>query len=392
MIAYFDCFSGASGDMILSALVDAGVSVETLRAELAQLALLAGEWSIEAQVTRRGPVRATHVHVHTRGPSPTRHLSDIVNLIETGGVSPMAKERSIAIFRRLAAAEAKVHGIPVERVHFHEVGAVDAIVDIVGAAVGLELLGIERVYASPLPLGSGTTSSQHGPLPLPAPATLELLAQAGAPTRGWGDGFELVTPTGAAILTTLATFQQPPMTLWRIGYGAGGRDLPWPNVLRLWLGKPLPAHQAEHVLLETNIDDMNPEVFGYVMERLFAAGALDVYFTPIFMKKNRPATMLSVIARADQEDVLANLILHETTTLGLRVQQLRRHEAGREVRMVHTEHGEIAVKVKLLDGQAVSAAPEYESCRRVAAERGMPISAVYQAALRASGEYVRRET
>lgn len=392
MIAYFDCFSGASGDMILSALVDAGVSVETLRAELARLSLLAGEWSLEAETTRRGSVRATRVRVHTRGPSPQRHLSDIVRLIEASELSPGVKERSLAIFRRLATAEAQVHGIPVEQVHFHEVGAVDAIVDIVGAAVGLESLGVERVYASPLPLGGGATESQHGTLPLPAPATLELLAQAGAPTRPWGDGVELVTPTGAAILTTFATFQQPPMALRRVGYGAGGRDLRWPNVLRLWLGESLPTSQTDYVQLETNIDDMNPEVFGYVMERLFALGALDVYFTPIFMKKNRPATMLSVIARAEDEDVLASLILRETTTLGLRVQSMRRHEAGREARTVQTEYGEIAVKVKLLDGQPVSVAPEYESCRKIAAERGMPILAVYQAALRASGEYVKRET
>jgi len=389
MLAYFDCFSGISGDMVLGALADAGWPLAGLQAVVSALGLV-DACRVQAAEVRRGSLRATRVQVEVTGvPSDVRHLSDVLLLIEGSELSPPVKARSGEVFRNLASAEARVHGISLEEVHFHEVGAVDAIVDVVGAVAGLAALGVEAVYASPLPLGQGAIRSEHGTLPLPAPATLELLAMARAPTRPAEAGVELVTPTGAAILATLAEFRQPAMTLERVGVGAGGRDdLPWPNVLRLWLGRALEPESGAHVLIETNIDDMVPEAYGHVMEQLFAAGALDVFFTPIYMKKNRPATLLGVIARAGDEAMLAQLLLRETTTLGVRVQPLRRYEAGREVRTVETSFGPVRVKVKLLEGRAVGVAPEYEDCHRLAAEQRVPFTVVYAEAMRASGALI----
>jgi hypothetical protein len=272
--------------------------------------------------------------------------------------------------------------MPAEQVHFHEVGAVDAIVDIVGAAWGLEKLGVQSVYASSLPLAGGQIESSHGTLPLPAPATLELLTMGGAPTHPWQGQKELVTPTGAAILTTLASFKQPAMRLQRLGIGAGGRDLPWPNILRLWLGESADSglfSQTPLSVLETNIDNMNPELFGHIMSRLFEAGALDVYYTPIFMKKNRPATMLSVIAHPEDEARLAELILRETTTLGVRTNRYQRYELDRHIQQVETPYGPVEVKIKIMEGKVVSAAPEYESCRKLAVEKNVPLSDIYLA-------------
>ena len=387
--------------MILGALVDAGLALDDLRRGLAGLPLT-GEYALTAETVRRGALRATQVRVEMNDAHSHRHLADIVAIIEAGDLSPAVEEKSLAIFRRLAEAEARVHGTSVEQVHFHEVGAVDAIVDIVGAVFGLERLGVAQVYASPLPLGGGQVETSHGTLPLPAPATLELLALAGAPTRPfglslrtkpWPADVELVTPTGAAILTTLAQFSQPPMRVARVGYGAGGRELPWSNVLRLWLGEPTgqdmtPATALK--VLETNIDDMNPELYGHVMARLFDAGALDVYLTPIYMKKNRPATMLSAIVRDEDEAVLAEVMLRETSTLGVRVRSFYRYEAGREVRQVETAYGPIQVKLKLLGGRIVSVTPEYESCRRVADDQGVPLAEVYRVAQQAGGALLKQ--
>jgi uncharacterized protein (TIGR00299 family) protein len=309
-------------------------------------------------------------------------MHDIADLIESSSLSPTVKANSLAIFWRLAQAEGKVHGQPPEKVHFHEVGAVDSILDIVGAAIGLEALGIERLYSSPLPLGSGQVKTQHGLLPLPAPATLELMRAAQIPVVPSPAQKELVTPTGAAILATLATFEQPVMRITAVGTGAGRRELPWPNILRLIVGEVSGggAH-GELVLIETNIDDMAAHGFGQVMARLFAGGALDVYFTPIYMKKNRPATMLSVIASRLHEPALARILLEETTTFGMRVQPIARYEAEREMRKVPTPFGEIDVKLKILEGKVVQAIPEYETCLRLAEQAGAPFLTVYQAAL-----------
>ena len=392
MIAYFDCYSGASGDMILGALVDAGLAIGELQSGLSGL-LIAGEFLLKSETVQRGALRATLVRVETNHEHHEhRHLSDIHEIIRTSGLSEPVQQKSLAIFRRLAEAEGRVHGVPAEQIHFHEVGAVDSIVDILGAVWGLEQLGVSQVYASSLPLGGGQVQSSHGPLPLPAPATLELLAMAGAPTRPQPGEKELVTPTGAAILTTLASFQQPSMRLHRLGIGAGGRELPWPNVLRVWLGEPLGSAQpmeGDHSslsplsVLETNIDNMNPELYGHVMARLFEVGALDVFFTPIFMKKNRPGTMLSVIARGEDEAALVDLILRETSTLGVRTHRCGRYELERQVRLVETVFGPLEIKLKWLDGRIVSVAPEYESCRRVAIEKNVPLSEVFRAAQQA---------
>jgi len=390
-IAYVDCFSGISGDMFLAALLDAGLPLETLRAELDKLGLTEA-FSLEVSETRKGSLRACllhvdvphlhaerHEHEHDHDHAHQRSWKEIRTLIQSSGLAEAVQQTSLAIFSRLAAAEGRVHGVPADEVHFHEVGAVDSIVDIVGAAVGLNELGIQRLYASALPMGSGSVQSQHGLLPLPAPATLELLSEAHAPTVPSTAQVELVTPTGAAILAALATFQQPAMTVSAHGVGAGQRDLPWPNILRLIIGEST-DEGGGHVLLETNIDDMNPQLFAPVMERLFAAGALDVYLTPIYMKKNRPGTLLGVIARQQDQAALAHLLLAETTTLGVRVHAVTRYEAGRETRTVDTEFGPLKVKLKLLDGKVLQASPEYEDCLRVAQAQGVSPARVLAAA------------
>jgi uncharacterized protein (TIGR00299 family) protein len=405
-ILYCDCFSGISGDMFLGALVDAGLPAEYLSSELHRLGLL--EYvDVSVRKVRKGALQAsllefelrdapagpaTELAAETRRHRPAagkpkgraqhaqtheRTLDDITQLIQQSRLPEAVQQTSQRIFQKLAEAEAAVHGCPVAEVHFHEVGAVDSILDIVGAAVGLYYLDVTAVYASALPLGSGTVRTRHGLLPLPAPATLELLRAVQAPLVPTTATQELVTPTGAAILCTLATFAQPAMTLQRVGIGAGQRDLEWPNVLRVLIGEP-GANGDTHVEIETNIDDMNPQLFGAVMGKLFAGGALDVFFTPIYMKKNRPATRVSVIGRLADEERLSQILLRETTTLGVRVKTLRRHEAGREVRRVMTRWGEAMVKVKLLDAIAVQASPEYESCVQLAEAAGVPLAQVLQ--------------
>jgi pyridinium-3,5-bisthiocarboxylic acid mononucleotide nickel chelatase len=389
-IAYCDCYSGIAGDMFLGALIDAGLSLDELQAELAGLGL-GDAYRLEALETQRGGLRATQFKVILTGlgRSYNRDLPGISEIIQSSKLPQEVIEHSLAIFHRLAEAEARVHGVPVQQVHFHEVGAVDAIVDICGAAFGLYQLGIEKLYASAVPLGMGRVESDHGELPLPAPATLELLASAKAPTYPRQTDMELVTPTGAAILTTLAEFSRPEMLLDRIGTGAGGRELAWPNVLRLWVGEVEGHENSSLCLIETNIDDMNPEFYGHVMGRLFEAGALDVYLTPIHMKKNRPGTKLSVIARQHDEPELARLLLLETSTFGVRVQPLNRYEAGRSMISVSTIYGEIPVKLKIVDGETISAAPEYDVCSRLALQYKVPVMVVFNAAFEAGLAHLR---
>jgi pyridinium-3,5-bisthiocarboxylic acid mononucleotide nickel chelatase len=388
-IAYCDCYSGISGDMFLGALIDAGLTLDDLQAGLAELGLNQA-FRLEAQETRKGSLRATQFKVVLTGEEPAyeRNLRAITGIIQGSRLPQKAVEQSLAVFQRLAEAEARVHGIPVEQVHFHEVGAIDAIVDICGAALGLQRLGIEKLYAAALPLGGGRVKSAHGELPLPAPATLELLASANAPTYYRQTEMELVTPTGAAILAALAEFTQPDMLLQQIGTGAGERELPWPNVLRLWIGESGAEAQNGLRLLETNIDDMNPEFYGHAMALLFEAGALDVYLTPVYMKKNRPGTMISVIARQQDEQQLAQLILRQTSTFGVRVQPLHRYEAGRSIAMVGTIYGEIPVKLKIVEGEIISATPEYDVCSQLALQHQTPLATVFNAALEAGRAYV----
>lgn len=283
--AYCDCFSGLSGDMFLGALVDAGLPVETLREQIASLNL-PEKVELQVEEVRKGALRACSVHVLVGESHHHRHLADITAMIEESRLPEQVKRTSTAIFQTLGEAEARVHGTQLEHVHFHEVGALDSIVDIVGAAVGIEALGIQRLYASAVPFSGGQVQTEHGMLPVPAPATLEILSKAHALMTPSTAQVELVTPTGAAILATLATFERPNLVVTGVGIGAGKRDLPWPNIFRLILGESTAEAEYPLVLLETNIDDMNPQLIGHVMGRLFEAGALDVYLTPIYMKKN----------------------------------------------------------------------------------------------------------
>ena len=380
-VAFCDCFSGISGDMFLASLVDAGVPLAHLQQQFALLALTES-YTLVATETHKGVLRACRVDVQIEESSVSRHrhLSDIVDMITASALSYRVKKDSCAIFQLLAEAEARVHGEPIEHVHFHEVGAVDSIVDIVGAAIGLEYLGIEQLYSSPLPYGSGHVQSQHGLLPLPAPATLQVAQLAHIPLAPMAIDVELVTPTGAAITGALATFERPPLVVTGLGVGAGKRDLPWPNIMRLIVGETSPAGNRQMVLIETNIDDMNPQIYGYVMNRLFEAGARDVYLTPIYMKKNRPGTMLSVLALREDEPRLARLILEETSTLGMRVQPVERYEAQRKMTTVTTEFGDIPVKMKILDDVIVQATPEYDVCVQLATQHAVPLARVHSAA------------
>jgi uncharacterized protein (TIGR00299 family) protein len=390
--------SGISGDMFLGCLVDAGWPLAQLRATIEQLGLPQGSWSVEQERVMRGPLAATLLKVEAAEDDQHRHLHHIRAILEQANLPPRVKTASLAVFQRLAEAEAAVHGSAIEDVHFHEVGAIDAILDVVGVCAGLEALGVRQLYAGSAPLGEGWTKSAHGRIPLPAPATLAILAGVGAPTRPAPGPGELVTPTGAALVAELAEFRQPPMRLQRIGLGAGRKEFEWPNVARLWLGESDPhaepsaaagsaidASAVERmVLLETNIDDMNPELYAPVSRALFAAGARDVWLTGVQMKKDRPAMQVSVLAMAADEASLVNVLLRETTTLGVRVQPVARYAAERTLQRVATPFGEVQIKVKWMDGVAVGAKPEHEECVRLAAEQGVTVRAVYEAAVAAA--------
>jgi uncharacterized protein (TIGR00299 family) protein len=375
-LAYIDCFSGVSGDMFLGALLDGGLPLEELRRELAKLPLTG--WALEARAVKRGGLAATKADVRVQGCQGPWTLPQLVAIVEGSGLLQADREKGVAAFRRLAEAEAKVHGESVEEVRLHDVGALDTVIDIMGAVVGLRLLRVEAVYAAPLPMGEGEVEVEGVTLPVPAPATLEILARAGAPMLPGGQG-EMVTPTGASILTAIARFERPAMTIQHVGYGAGSRDpQDRPNVLRLWLGEPLEGPGRTMVLIETNIDDMPGELLGYVQERLLAAGAADAWFTSIQMKKGRPAVMLSVLCSEAVEAELARLILRETSTLGVRVRPVHRYEAEREVMAFQPSLGPAAVKVKRLSGEPPLAAPEYEACKRLAEASGLPLAEVYR--------------
>jgi uncharacterized protein (TIGR00299 family) protein len=394
-LAYFDCPSGISGDMVLGAILDAGLELDTLRQALDGLHL--SGYEIEARKVMRGGLAGTLVEVHTQE-DVERKLKDVLAIVEGSAVPQEVKTTARAIFTRLAEVEARIHDTSVEDIHFHEVGGLDAIVDVVGSLLGLRLLRVEGVYASALPLGRGFVRCAHGLLPVPAPATLELLK--GVPVYGLDVEAELVTPTGAAIVTALAhSFGPPPsMRVERVGYGAGQRELPIPNLLRLIiahapgeLGLSLVETFDEDtvILLETNIDNMSPEFYEHVMGRLFQQGALDVFLTPIQMKHNRPAVILSVIVGEKDVDETLEVIFAETTTLGVRVQEVRRKKLARESVVIDTCYGPIAVKVARLGGVIKNIAPEYEECRKIAEQHRLPLKEVYDEAKRAAGEWMR---
>lgn len=386
-LLYVDAFAGASGDMLLGALIDAGLALDALKAELGKLNLEGYELHAE-RVTSHG-LTGTRLHVHdTLEAYPARHLHDIYHLVYDGMLSGDVKRKSMAVVERLGRAEASIHGIPLEEVHFHEIGAVDTIVDVVGFVAGLEVLGIDQVYASPIPLGSGMIDIAHGRFPVPVPATLALLASVNAPTVPHPAQTEIVTPTGAAILSQLALFERPPMRVGKIGYGFGSKEFPWANALRVWLGEREHTHHTEHdevIEMECNLDDTTGETLGYTMERLFEAGALDVWFTPIQMKKNRPGVLLSALASLDKADALAQVMIRETSTLGVRTfPPSHRLKADRRMAQVETPWGAVRVKEKWLDGQRIAASPEYEDCARLARESGEPISRIMNAAVQAA--------
>jgi uncharacterized protein (TIGR00299 family) protein len=381
-IAYFDCFSGCSGDMILGALLDAELELDILAKGLASLDI--HDYRLSADKVRRAAIAATKFNVHVNKDIQQHHrsLSEIVTIIESSQLSGAVKQKSCAIFRRLGEVEAKVHGIPIEDVRFHELGAIDTIIDIVGTVFALDVMQIEQCYASPLPHNTGTVTTAHGILPVPAPATLQLLADSNVPLFPLSDAAdiqtELLTPTGAALLTSLAVFHKPGIKVNSIGYGAGARDFEnQPNVMRIWIGEAATNSDDENlVLLETNIDDMNPQIYGYLMEKLFDHKAVDIWFTSVQMKKNRPAVMLSVLAKKQTERGLIEIIMRETSTLGVRTRPIARHIADRETMEFNSSLGTIKIKVKYFLGTLLQITPEFEDCKRIAEDKDLPLQEV----------------
>jgi uncharacterized protein (TIGR00299 family) protein len=432
-VLYFDCFSGASGDMVLGALLDAGLPLDELRRALGSL-MLDGV-SVSATKVVRAGVGATkfavddgraaaeththshehahghsHEHAHDHGHSHShshshshahapaaavahahehRSLAEINSLIDRSALSPAARTRAKDLFHRLGQAEAAIHQIPIEKIHLHEVGALDSIIDIVGAVFALEWFGADRIISSPLNVGGGMVNSAHGLFPVPAPATVKLLGS--APVYSSGIQSELVTPTGALLITSYASSfgPIPAMTVERVGNGAGDRDLPGtPNVLRVMVGQSMqtahqPAGTERITVLECEIDDMNPQIYGAVMDRLYAAGALEVYFAPVQMKKNRPGTLLTILARPDQRQALTGIVFRETTTIGVRYYDVTRERLDREIVSVQTPFGPVRFKIAKLGTDVVNAAPEFDDCLRIANERGLPIKDIQAAASKA---------
>jgi hypothetical protein len=376
-IAHFDCFSGASGDMILGALVAAGADEAALRHELSKLSI--GDYALDIRPIRKQGFAAVKVNVTASGAPGHRHLHDILAILSHSGLSQRVKDRAESIFTKLALAEAAVHGTTTGRVHFHEVGAVDALVDVAGAAIGIELLGVERITCSSIPVGTGTVTCEHGVLPVPAPGTVELLK--GVPLMACDEPGELTTPTGAAILTTLAESfgPMPSMMIESCGYGAGSREgVSRPNVLRLIVGCSADGHaECDQVtILETNLDDTTGEEIGCATEALFAAGALDVFTTPIFMKKNRPGVLLSIIAPSEKSGACAEVLFAQTRTFGVRQHECRRTKLRRQSRTVSTRFGEIRMKIGSRDGGTTIASPEYDDCAAAARQHGVPLREV----------------
>ena len=386
-IAYFDCPSGAAGDMILAALVDAGAPFEALEGELRKLPLPG--YAIERREVMKAGFRATKVDVHVRADDrrpgdaahprgrhhhPDRNLRSILDIIEPSGLAPRVKEQASRVFTRLAEAEARAHGTAVDEVHFHDVGAVDAIVDVVGACVGLHLLGVDVLHCGPLPLGGGFADGPHGRIPVPGPATAELLK--GFPVVDTGVRRELVTPTGAAILTTLAVSAgaMPAMTVTAVGCGAGSMELDTPNVLRVFVGEAAEGIATETICqVETTVDDMSPQLYESLMERLFEAGALDVYLTPVLMKKSRPGVVVTALCEPSAVGALARACFAESTTIGVRWTAYQRHRLPRELVTLQTSLGPLTFKVSRLDGRAVTVTPEFDEVKRVARDKGVAV-------------------
>jgi uncharacterized protein (TIGR00299 family) protein len=378
---YFDCFAGASGDMILGAMVAAGVDPNFLRQQLSLLPV--SGFKVDFETVDRSGLSATYARVETAPEHKHRHLADIKEIIDRSGLAEAVKQRAVQIFTRLAEAEARVHNEAVDHVHFHEVGALDAIVDVVGAAICFEFLKIDRFVCSPLHVGSGMVQMAHGRFPIPPPAVAELLK--GVPFYAGDVKGELVTPTGAAIITTVCREYGPvpQMTTESTGYGAGTREYPdFPNVLRVFVGETESSRAIDERLwmIETNLDDASPQIIGHVMDRVLDSGALDCFFTPVQMKKNRPGVLLSVLCAQDKKEAVMKLLFTETTTLGVRSYEVSRRALQRSVVRVETQYGPIDVKVAHLDGRVVNEMPEFEQCRDAAAKANVPLKSVEEAA------------
>ena len=377
-IAYFDCFSGISGDMILGALIDAGVETKALQAALSKLKLPG--CAIAVRRVRRGGLSAAKVDVlNAKNLPPLSAFPQIERQIRKSALPERIQDQALAIFNRLAKAEASVHGRRRQQTHLHEVGEVDTLVDVTGAVIGLSLLKIDRIVASPIHVGTGEVQTRAGCFPIPAPATAALLE--GAPIYATGVRGELTTPTGAAIITTLASAfaPLPPMTVEKIGYGAGSASLPMPNLLRLFIGlQESPLAEDEIVQIETNIDDMNPQMYEHVMEMLFQAGALDVFLTPIIMKRSRPAILLTVLSPVSVQEKLLQTLFIETTTLGARILKVGRKKLEREITRKKTRHGSVRVKTASQNGRVLRKRPEFEEVRRLARQSGRPLQTLWE--------------
>lgn len=365
--------------MLLGAVIDSGLPVDVMRAELGKLAI--SGYSIDAHKAERGSIQGTQVHVNTvTQQNITYTINDFVNIVENSSLDNIVGNQAIQVLNRIAMAEAKVHGYdhPLE-----ELGDIDTIIDVVGVCAGLSILGIDRLHCSPLPSGSGFIKTRHGTLPVPAPATMELIAMANAkiatPNDTYLNSGELVTPTGAALVTTLASFDSPLMEIESIGYGVGHKDMPTiPNLVSLWIGESNSyTNVTELSMLETNIDDMNPEILGYLREKLIELGALDAWFTSVHMKKGRPGTQLSMLCRPNNVPYFSKLIMRESSTLGIRIHSVNRYEADREIITIESSLGSVKVKLKSIDGSVVSVSPEYDDCKSIAEKSGMMLADVY---------------
>ncbi|MBA7505025.1 Pyridinium-3,5-bisthiocarboxylic acid mononucleotide nickel insertion protein [subsurface metagenome] len=385
-VAYFDCSSGISGDMILGALIDCGADFDYIKKELLKLNL---DFEISHQRVRKGAISAIKVIIKDSGSHPLRNLKTIKELIEKTSLSEEIKEKSLFIFTRLAEAEASVHQVDIDQVHFHEIGAVDTIVDIVGSLLGLKSLKVERIFSSPLPLGKGEVETSHGKIPIPAPATIKLLE--GCKVYGKEIEEELVTPTGAALITSLAEdfIDFPAMQTLKVGYGAGTKELPIPNALRLVVGeleKKEKKNEPPTFLISANVDDSTPEVMGFLFERLLEMGALDAWQHPILMKKNRLATELSVLCYKDVMEKVIDCIFSETTTNGLRISEVKRSVLDRKIVEVKVLDETIKVKVSFKGKKVLTISPEYEDCRKVALKKGISLKKVLQLAQQKASE------
>ncbi len=381
-IAYFDCFSGISGDMIIGALLDAGLPFDDLKNELAKLNLT--DYELKCEKVVKNHISGSKFDVvlppaqEGKKAAPYRHLKNLNDIIDRSSLDEKLKFDAKRIFHKIAEAEAKVHNQPIEKVHFHEIGALDTIIDVVGALIALKLLSIGKVYCSKLNVGSGFVTFSHGTFPVPAPATAEILK--GVPVYAGDINGELVTPTGAAIISTIAEkFGPLPVLITEhVGYGAGSRDLPQPNLLRVFIGRTEePSPNLDQVaVIETNIDDMNPQLYEHVIEKLFAAGALEVFLTNIMMKKNRPGILLTVLANLADQDRLVKICFEETTTIGLRIRQECRKILDREIKEVETIFGKVRVKFSCLDGEIINAVPEFDDCKEIASKTKLPLKQV----------------